>query len=208
MRFLTKLKKAFIPPNDQEQYVAPPGAQRSRVWMDMTIGDVPVGRIEMELFDDVVPKTAANFRELCKGHEQGGKMMGYHGATFHRVIKDFMIQGGDIIRGDGTGTYSIYGGAFPDENFKFRHDISGLLSMANSGPGTNGCQFFITVAPADYLNGKHVVFGRVTSGMDVVKVIEETETRDDRPVQTVRVAACGVNRDGPTMATSSATAVP
>ncbi|BEJ13782.1 hypothetical protein CspHIS471_0309560 [Cutaneotrichosporon sp. HIS471] len=192
MPFLDKLKKAFIPPDVKSQYAPPPDANRSQVWMDITIGDRPVGRIEMELFDKVLPKTSANFRELCRGHEQNGKVMGYKGSIFHRVVQDFMIQGGDIIRNNGTGMYSIYGGPFPDEDFKFGHDVPGLLSMANSGPNTNGCQFFITVAPAEYLNGKHVVFGRVTKGMDVVRAVEGVEAQDDRPLKVVRVAACGV----------------
>lgn len=104
-----------------------------------------------------------------------------------------MVQGGDLVRGDGTGTFSIYGGPFPDEAFAFAHTIPGLLSMANSGPGTNGCQFFITAAPADFLDGKHVVFGRVVEGMGVVRAIERTPTgANDRPVAQVVITACGV----------------
>ncbi|KLT40675.1 hypothetical protein CC85DRAFT_308867 [Cutaneotrichosporon oleaginosum] len=188
MPLLAKLKKAFIPPDAKAQYAPPPGVRRTHVWMDVSIGDAPVGRIEMELFDEVVPRTAANFRALCDGRGQHG----YKGSTFHRIVPGFMVQGGDIVHGDGTGVYSIYGGAFPDENFKMRHAIPGVLSMANSGPGTNGCQFFITVAPTEFLDGKHVVFGRVVSGMDVVKVVEHTPTgASDRPVQTRVRVRCG-----------------
>uniref|UniRef100_A0A0B6Z9L4 Peptidyl-prolyl cis-trans isomerase n=1 Tax=Arion vulgaris TaxID=1028688 RepID=A0A0B6Z9L4_9EUPU len=133
--------------------------QNPIVFFDIAIGSTAAGRIKFELFSDIVPKTAENFRQLCTGeYRKDGKPIGYKSASFHRVIKDFMVQGGDFVNGDGTGMTSIYAGPFADENFKKKHEMSGILSMANSGKDTNGCQFFITCAKCDFLDGKHVVF--------------------------------------------------
>ncbi|MCJ1262174.1 Peptidyl-prolyl cis-trans isomerase H [Lobaria immixta] len=148
----------------------------------------------MELFADSTPKTAENFRQYCTGETKNaqGYPQGYKGSKFHRVIKDFMIQGGDFLNGDGTGSACIYGTkAFADENFKLKHDTAGLLSMANSGPNSNGCQFFITTVPTPFLNNKHVVFGKVVDGMDVVRKVENTRTRGEKPATDVVISLCG-----------------
>ncbi|KAI9680060.1 MAG: Peptidyl-prolyl cis-trans isomerase H [Caeruleum heppii] len=148
----------------------------------------------MQLHSHTVPKTAENFRQFCTGETKNaqGRPQGYKGSKFHRVIKDFMIQGGDFLHGDGTGSACIYGTkSFADETFELKHDAEGLLSMANSGPNTNGSQFFITTQPAPFLNNKHVVFGKVVGGMEVVRKIENVRTVREKPGLDVVVAQCG-----------------
>lgn len=146
----------------------------------------PIGRITIGLYNDV-PKTASNFYAFCTGFN--GKS--YKNIPFHRVIPEFMLQGGDIINQNGTGSTSIFGGKFPDENFKYKHTREGLLSMANSGKNTNGSQFFITTVPCPWLDGKHVVFGEVVNGMDVVKKIEKFGTDSGRTKAKIIISDCG-----------------
>jgi len=169
-------------------------AARSKVFFDITVGGEKAGRIILELFNDIVPKTAENFRSLCvgdKGMGTKGKPLHYKGSIFHRIIKDFMIQGGDFTNFNGTGGESVYGEKFDDENFELKHDVPGLLSMANSGPGTNGSQFFITTVPTPHLDGKHVVFGKVLKGMGVVRELEDVEKKGEEPMKKCRVEDCG-----------------
>jgi len=157
-------------------------------YFDVTANDKPLGRIEFKLYDDVTPLTCDNFRQLClKPPGQG-----YKGSKFHRVIPQFMLQGGDFTKGNGTGGRSIYGEKFKDENFRLLHDKPGLLSMANAGPNTNGSQFFITTVETSWLDGKHVVFGEVVGGFnEVVKVVESKGSANGTPSATIVIADCG-----------------
>jgi len=165
------------------------------VFFDIEISGQSAGRIKLELFHDVAPKTVENFRQFCTGEHKIHKVpVGYKKTGFHRVMKNFMIQGGDFVKADGTGRMSIYGDTFPDESFALKHDSAGLLSMANSGPNTNGCQFFITCGKCDWLNAKHVVFGRVLdqASMLVVRTIENVPTgANNIPKIEVVVSECG-----------------
>lgn len=157
----------------------------NKVFFDVAIGNSIAGRIVFELFVSVTPVTCENFKQLSLGP--------YKGTPFHRIIRGFMIQGGDTTKGDGTGGCSIYGERFPDENFTLLHDRPGLLSMANAGPNTNGSQFFITTQPAPHLDGKHVVFGRVISGMEIVSLLESQQTdSQDKPIQPCMIQNSGV----------------
>ncbi|XP_039284406.1 peptidyl-prolyl cis-trans isomerase E [Nilaparvata lugens] len=158
-----------------------------QVYFDITIGKQNIGRIIMMLRPDIVPKTAENFRCLCT-HEKG---FGYQGSIFHRIIPDFMCQGGDFTNHNGTGGRSIYGKKFEDENFTLKHTGPGILSMANSGPNTNGSQFFICNARTEWLDDKHVVFGHVISGLDVLKKMEKCGTKAGLPTEKVTISSCG-----------------
>eukprot|EP00727_Mastigamoeba_balamuthi_P003474 m51a1_g13123 putative peptidyl-prolyl cis-trans isomerase (208) ;mRNA; r:1568-2444 len=165
-----------------------------RVFFEISIRGKSAGRVTFELFNDVVPKTAENFRALCTGEKGKGKMgkpLHFKGCPFHRIIPGFMIQGGDFTRGDGTGGESIYGAKFRDENFKLRHEKPGMLSMANAGPNSNGSQFFITTAVTSWLNGKHVVFGRVVEGMDIVRKLEAEGSQSGKTKSKCCISDCG-----------------
>jgi len=167
------------------------------VFFDIVQGNEKFGRIVMQLYMDITPKTSGNFKSICTG--ENDEKLSYKGSIFHRVIKDFMIQGGDITNADGTGGKSIYGDKFDDENFNIKHTKSGLLSMANSGPNSNGSQFFITSKETPHLDGKHVVFGEVVEGMDVVRLVENVQKGEsDKPKKDIFIENCGelkINKD-------------
>ncbi|XP_061824552.1 peptidyl-prolyl cis-trans isomerase E isoform X2 [Nerophis lumbriciformis] len=177
-------------PNTAAQEAEPPakkGRVNPQVYMDIKIGNKPAGRLRFLLRADIVPMTAENFRCLCT-HE---KAFGYKGSSFHRIIPQFMCQGGDFTNHNGTGGKSIYGRKFDDENFILKHTAPGQLSMANSGSNTNGSQFFITNDKTDWLDGKHVVFGELVEGMDVLRAMEAQGAKDGKPKQKVIISDCG-----------------
>ncbi|KAG1675687.1 hypothetical protein FOA52_002396 [Chlamydomonas sp. UWO 241] len=179
---MAKVKSAFMPP------LGPPLASNPRVFFDVTVAGQALGRVVMELKEDVVPRTTANFFELCK--RDAGQ--GFKASKFHRIIPGFMCQGGDFTRGNGTGGVSIYGNKFADENFRLSHLGPGVLSMANAGPNTNGSQFFLCTAATNWLDGKHVVFGQVIEGYEVVKAMEACGARSGATSFEVAISDCGM----------------
>ena len=166
----------------------------SVVFFDITIDGRYAGRMEMTLRNDIVPRTAENFRALCTGEKgigRAGKPLYFKGCLFHRIVPEFMCQGGDFTRHNGTGGESIYGAKFEDENFDLKHDRAGILSMANAGKNTNGSQFFLCTVPTPWLDGKHCVFGSVTKGLEVMKAIEIVGSKSGKPSKNVLIEDCG-----------------
>lgn len=164
------------------------------VFFDVTIGGQAAGRVTIELYKDKTPRTAENFRALCTGEKgvgKSGKPLHYKGSSFHRVISDFMAQGGDFTAGNGTGGESIYGMKFEDENFTVKHLGRGDLSMANAGPNTNGSQFFLTFIPCNWLDGKHCVFGKVVDGFEVLDSLESVGSGTGATRAVCMIADCG-----------------
>lgn len=179
-----------------ENMAVPPQAEiTDRVYFDIDINSKPIGRIVIGLYGSVVPQTVNNFKTLCDGSskdEKNGRLLSYSGSSFHRVIPDFMIQGGDFTNHNGTGGLSIYGHKFPDENFSLKHTGPGVLSMANAGPNTNSSQFFICTRKTSWLDGRHVVFGTVIEGFDVVKKIESFGSRSGNPSARITIRKAGI----------------
>jgi len=178
---LTGLASLTSPLAAQEKPMLP------RCFFDISVDGTKLGRVVVELRTDVVPKTAENFRALCTGE----KGFGFKGSSFHRVIPQFMCQGGDFTNHNGTGGKSIYGAKFADENFTLKHTGPGVLSMANAGPNTNGSQFFLCTAKTDWLDGKHVVFGQVVEGMDVVQKMDALGSQSGRTKGKIEISDCG-----------------
>lgn len=168
--------------------------KNNHVFLQIDIEGEDIGKIIIELFNDKVPKTAENFRMLCTGEKKegrSGKQMHYKGCKFHRIISNFLIQSGDFIANDGTQNESIYGPKFEDENFSVKHSEPGMVSMANGGRNSNGSQFFITYIPTPWLDGRHVVFGKVVEGMDIVEKIQACGSSNGAPTKTVIIKDCG-----------------
>ncbi|EKX39262.1 hypothetical protein GUITHDRAFT_76576 [Guillardia theta CCMP2712] len=187
---LTQQKNHFFASSLTQRFLSSAASnQNPKVFFDCSINGAPAGRVVFELFADKTPKTCENFRQLCTGEAKG--LAGYKGCSFHRIIPGFMIQGGDFTNHNGTGGMSIYGSTFPDEAFAFAHSSPGLLSMANRGPDTNGSQFFITTVPTPWLDGRHVIFGKVIEGMDVVKSLEAKGTSSGQPSAECKIDDCG-----------------
>ena len=175
-------------------------AVNPKVFFQISIGEKDVGKLVFELRKDIVPQTAENFRQLCIGSTKKastGHPLAFKGSKFHRIIPGFMVQGGDFTRGNGTGGESIYGQKFKDENFKLRHTERGQLSMANAGPNTNGSQFFVTSVPCPWLDGKHVVFGKLVEGEDTFKAMEAQGTSNGTPRSKVTITDCGELPEAP-----------
>eukprot|EP00823_Brevimastigomonas_motovehiculus_P007088 TRINITY_DN60_c0_g1_i1.p1 TRINITY_DN60_c0_g1~~TRINITY_DN60_c0_g1_i1.p1 ORF type:complete len:202 (-),score=45.56 TRINITY_DN60_c0_g1_i1:178-783(-) len=195
------MRRIFALASSGRRFFATATPKPADVFFDISIGGKPQGRIVFELADDVVPRTCDNFRALCtgeKGASRFGKPLHYKGSVFHRIIPEFMCQGGDFQNSNGTGGESIYGRRFADENFKLKHTGAGLLSMANAGPNTNGSQFFITLVPCPHLDGHHVVFGRVKNeeGMKVLRTMEAAGSYPHgRTSSIVKIADCGTVKD-------------